>query len=87
MTEHPTGTLIALPAELVRYLALYLSSCSEAYHNEPDEPSHALVKAVEHHNETSVLVPQELATASERMFGRRFILETQPDTTETHAHG
>lgn len=45
--KHPPGTLIALPAELVNGLTQYLSHCSESAHNEPEDPAHALVKAVD----------------------------------------
>lgn len=45
--KYPPGTLIALPAELVNGLTQYLSHCSESAHNEPEDPAHALVKAVD----------------------------------------
>lgn len=46
-TKYPPGTLIALPAELVNGLAQYLSHCSESAHDEPEDPAHALAKAID----------------------------------------
>lgn len=82
--KHPPGTLIVLPAELVNDLAQYLSHCSESAHDEPEDPAHTLVKAIDAAYASSVLVSLEFATPSERMTGDVYVLESsrgqRPDT-------